>query len=127
MELPMLFYSLLLFKMGIDDAKTFHVHAIDCWGLLGLSLFQLHRVEMISFLIITFVLCLLVILKYCGNGDRDCLVIMMLSQTFHSWILMVMFATLLSLFYALLKRKNKLPFIFFLSLGHFLNFCLKTL
>jgi hypothetical protein len=123
----MLFYWLLLFKMGLDDAKTFHVSAYDCWGFLILSLFQLQKVEVLSFLIMTLTLCFLVLLQYCGNGDRDCLVILLLTQSFHSWTMMIFFASFFALIYALTKQKSKIPFIFFLSLGHFLNFCLKTL
>jgi hypothetical protein len=127
MELSMLFYTLLLFKMGLDDAYTFHVKALDCWGLLILSLFQVHRVELVSFIVIALMLCILVNLRLFGNGDRDCLIIMLLNQSFSSWTTMILISSILALIYAFFKQKRTLPFIFFLSVGHFLNFCLKTL
>lgn len=127
MELTMLLLCLLLIKMGINDALTFHVSAYDCYGLLLLSLFHLQKVEIISFLVVTTILCLLVYFQQLGNGDRDCLIILMLVQSFHMWIIMILFSSILALFYALIKHKTKIPFIFFLSLGHFLNFYLKTL
>lgn len=129
MEITMLFYWMIWIKLGWDDAHTFSVREIDLWILLVISLlcFPIHRINLFNFGIITLFLMFFVFTEMMGAADRDVLLIMLLTRSFHEWSLILLIASLLALIHSLFTRKSMIPFLFFLSLGHFLNFCLKTL
>ena len=129
MEITMLFYWMIWIKLGWDDAQTFCVREIDLWILLAISLlcFPIHRINLFSFGLITLFLIFFVFTEMMGAADRDVLLIMLLTRPFHEWCSILLIASSLALIHALFNQKSMIPFLFFLGLGHFLNFCLKTL
>jgi hypothetical protein len=129
MELTMLFYWMIWIKLGWDDAHTFSVREIDLWLLLIISLlcFPIHPINPYTFGLITLFLVTIVLTEKMGSADRDVLLIMLLTRSFHEWCLILLISSCLSLIHALFTQRKVIPFLFFLSLGHFLNFCLKML
>lgn len=125
----MLLFTLMMFKLGFDDARFFCVAESDLWlcFFIALLLSQSFNQSIILWLVILCTLQLGVWFKWCGNGDRDILIILLFIQSYDSWTITLLIASGLSMIHGLIKQKKKIPFIFFLSLGHFLNFCLKTL
>ncbi len=125
----MLFYWMIWIKLGWDDAHTFSVREIDLWLLLVISLlcFPFHHINPFSFGIITLFLVVCVLTEIMGSADRDVLLIMLLTRSFHEWCFILLIASSLALIHALFNQRTMIPFLFFLSLGHFLNFYLKTL
>ena len=125
----MLFYAMIWIKLGWDDAQTFSVREIDLWILLAFSLLSLpiNRINLISFGISTLFLMFFVFTEMIGSADRDALLIMLLTRSFHEWCLILLIASSLALIHALFTQRSMIPFLFFLSLGHFLNFCFKML
>jgi hypothetical protein len=129
MELPMLFYWMIWIKLGWDDAHTFSVLEIDLWIFLGISILlnQGFRINLINFILISIFLMLLVFKNMIGSADRDVLMIMLITQSLYDWLAIIFIASSLGLVHAIFKQKKVVPFLFFICLGHFLNFCLKTL
>jgi hypothetical protein len=129
MELPMLFYCLIWLKLGWDDAHYFSVKEIDLWILFGVSLLCHPRVNisLLTYSVITVFLIMFVLTGLMGSADRDVLLIMLLTQSFQEWLIIIFIASCFALIHALIKQKKVVPFLFFIGLGHLLNFCLKTL
>jgi hypothetical protein len=129
MELPVLFYWMIWIKLGWDDAHTFSVREIDLWCFLGISILlnQRYRINLIFFIVISFFLILFVLSNMIGSADRDVLMIMLLTHSLHDWIMIIFLASSLALIHVIFRQKKVVPFLFFMCLGHFLNFCLKTL
>jgi len=89
--------------------------------------FPIHRLNLFIFGIITLFLMFFVFTEMMGAADRDVLLIMLLTRPFHEWCSILLIASSLALIHALFTHKSRIPFLFFLGLGHFLNFCLKML
>jgi len=125
----MLFYWMIWIKLGWDDAQSFSVCEIDLWCFLGISILinQGFKINLINFSITLIFLILLVLRNMIGSADRDVLMIMLLTHSIHDWLMIVFLSSLLALIHVIIKKKKVVPFLFFMCLGHFLNFCLKTL
>lgn len=125
----MLFYGMIWIKLGWDDAQTYSVHEIDLWILLSISiiLFPIYAVNLFYYALIAMFLVLLVLKEMMGSADRDVLLMMLITRSFHTWCMILLLASALALVHALFTKKNKIPFLFFLSLGHLLIFILDIL
>ena len=129
MDITMLFSWIILGKMAYSDAQTLHVNELDLWIYCGLCCFHLNYYSsfLIVFLILSCGLIFSVVQGYLGSADRDCIMIMMLVFPYQELLRILLFASLLGLFYAYTRQKKMIPYLFFIVLGHFLNFCLKVL
>lgn len=125
----MLFYWMIWIKLGWDDAQSFSVREIDLWILLGISLLcnPVLSVNLLIYSFITIILMILVLVGMMGSADRDVLLMMLLTQSFRSWLMILWFASCLALLYVFIKQKKAVPFLFFIGLGHIISFCLETL
>jgi len=125
----MLFYWMIWIKLGWDDARTFSVREIDLWILLSISIFlyPIYAVNLFYYAMISLFLVMLVLKEMIGSADRDVLLIILITRSFHTWCMILMLASVLALVHALFTKKNKVPFLFFLSLGHLLIFLLDVM
>lgn len=115
----MLFFILILLKLGFDDARFLHVFESDLWLLLGCALPMLNLDFHHGVIIIYTSICLQLGVHYelCGNGDRDVLLIMLLVYPIHQWLMIILVSSSLALLHVAITHKRLIPFIFMLSLG----------